>query len=88
MAYCSIREMTVFENQTREILFPPPLPSPKEGPPVRKVLVQWWGCGAAGIKSEKYFPQMVVNIAWQHMACNFKWLFFFCAGQFLSLYYL
>ena len=67
---------------------PPPLPSPKEGPPVRKVLVQWWGCGAAGIKSEKYFPQMVVNIAWQHMACNFKWLFFFCAGQFLSLYYL
>ena len=46
-------------------------------PPVRKVLVQWWGCGAAGIKSEKYFPQMVVNIAWQHMACNFKWLFFF-----------
>lgn len=88
MAYCSIREMTVFENQTREILFPPPLPNPKEGPPVRKVLVQWWGCGAAGIKSEKYYPQMVVNIAWQHMACNFKWLFFFCAGQFLSLYYL
>ena len=77
MAYCSIRKMTVFENQTREILFPPPLSCPKEGPPVRKVLVQWWGCGAAGIKSEKYFPQMVVNIAWQYMACNFKWLFFF-----------
>ena len=54
--------MTVFENQTREILFPPPPLRPKEVPPVRKVLVQWWGCGAAGIKSEKYFPQMVVNI--------------------------
>ena len=60
MAYCSIHETKEIRNSDKGNTLPLPHPSP-----------QWWGCGAAGIKSEKYFLQMIVNIAWHAHGLEF-----------------